>query len=124
MSSILSAPPQRIPIGGQGGDAPTGPMPGIPGGSPGAEGGAGAQGGPDMPGVKKALQAATDSLMEAAQLEGDDADKAQIMQLVAKVHALVASHQQLADHGDGRRAGRQARCAKAAPAGGGGGPGY
>lgn len=102
MSSILSAPPQRIPIAGQGGDAPTGPMPGVPGGSPGAEGGAGAQpDGPDMPGVKKALQAATDNLMQAAQLEGDDADKATIMQLVAKVHSLVAGHQQLADQAMG-----------------------
>jgi hypothetical protein len=76
-------------------------MPGVPGGAPGAEGGAGAQGGPDMPGVKKALQAAMDNLSQAAQLEGDDADAATISQIIAKVHSLIAGHQQLADQAMG-----------------------
>jgi len=54
-----------------------------------------------MPGVKKALQAAMENLQQAATLAGDDADAAQISQLVAKVHSLIAGHQQLADQAMG-----------------------
>lgn len=85
MSNMIPTPPQSIQIGGG---------QGAPGGGPGAP-----QGGGDVDpaSVKKNLKDAVASLLAAQQAEGDDADAAQIAQLVAKIHTLIAGHQQLQD---------------------------
>lgn len=138
MSSLLQAPPRRIPIGG----GPGGPGglggPGGPGGPPpglaAALSGAGAgPGGPDVEGpgdpdasqVVKLLRSALTAVTAAAHLEADDVDAANLSKIAADLHKAISVEQATKDQAMGagpaakmiRKAGNPAN----APGGGGGG---
>lgn len=124
MSSILSAPPARIPIGGAGGG------PGGPGGLGAALGGLGGPPapsdtpdatGPDDPdagSVTSLLKRAMTLVQQAGQLEKDDVDAAQITKIAADIHKAIANEQATKDAAMG--AGPATKMIrKAAPSGGG-----
>lgn len=114
MSSLLGAPPARIPIGGPGGGPP-----GLGPGGPGDD-----TGGPDADAsqVVSMLRMALSLVQQAATLEADDPDAAQISDVAARLHKLIANEQNIKDQAMG--AGPAAKMIRKAtpPGGGGGGP--
>lgn len=86
MSNMIPQPPQSIQIGGGGPGGPGGSSGGKPGGD-----------GPDSDQVKSLISQAIDSLREAENLEGDDADKALIAKCVADLRSFIGNQQKMLD---------------------------
>jgi len=109
MSSILQAPPPRIPIGGGGGPGGPGPGPGAlaalirGGGNPDTPPGGddNGPGDPDSSQVTKLLRQALVNVTAAAHLEADDSDAAALSDIAARLHKQIALEQGTRDQAMG-----------------------
>lgn len=115
MSSMISAPPSSIQIGG--------------GGAPGAGGpsGAGAaSGGDPIAAFKDALTKLSNDALEATKLAHDPIDKQAILKIAGEIHGIIAGHQKEEDSlmGGGPGAKMIRRATPPASSGGSSGGGY
>jgi|SRR5215831_6150799 len=112
MSSLLQAPPRRIPIGGGPDGGPGGPggpgglaaalaggpPPGPgPGGPPGPGDDTGPGGDADQSQVVKLLRSALTNITAAAHLEADDVEAAQLSDIAARLHKVISMEQSTRD---------------------------
>ena len=112
-------PPDSISVGGP---PPGGPgLGGPPGGPPPGPDGPG-PGDPDSGSVTGMLKQAMKLVLQAAELEGDDADTASIHDIAAKISKAIAAEQQLTDSAMG--AGPGVKLVRKAAAGAGPQGGY